>query len=120
MNIGETGGKGESLVASFLRKNGCAVIKRNYSCRFGEIDIISETDEYIIFTEVKTRAEDSLVAIEDAVSQAKTARLRATAQSFLAKYETKLKPRFDAALVTVYKRDDGTDGYKLKYIKNAF
>ena len=60
MNIGKTGEKGESLVAGFMRKNGCTVIKRNYQCRFGEIDIIAEKGEYIIFTEVKTRREGSM------------------------------------------------------------
>ena len=47
---------------SFMRKNGCTVIKRNYQCRFGEIDIIAEKGEYIIFTEVKTRREGGMVS----------------------------------------------------------
>ena len=98
MNIGKTGEKGESLVAGFMRKNGCTVIKRNYQCRFGEIDIIAEKGEYIIFTEVKTRREGGMVSPAESVNQ----------------------PRFDVAEVTVYKRRDGSDGYKLNYIKNAF
>ena len=48
MNIGKTGGTGEYLTAEFLRKNGYTVVKRNYHCRYGEIDIIAETKEYII------------------------------------------------------------------------
>ena len=120
MNIGKTGGMGESLTADFLRKNGFVIVKRNYHCRFGEIDIIAENKEYIIFTEVKTRREDSLVSPAEAVDARKQRRIILTAEDFLSKYETELQPRFDVAEVTVFKRSDGTDGYKLHYIKNAF
>lgn len=120
MNIGKTGGKGEQLTAEFLIKNGVSVIKRNYQCRFGEIDIISETNEYIIFTEVKTRRENSLVSIYDSVDNKKRQRITLTAEDFLSKYQTDLQPRFDVALVTVFKKKDGSEGYKLEYIKNAF
>ena len=94
MNIGKTGGIGESLTAEFLRKNG--------------------------FTEVKTRRELSLVSPAEAVDTHKQRRIILTAEDFLSKYETELQPRFDVAEVTVYKKNDGTDGYKLHYIKNAF
>lgn len=120
MNRGETGKKGEQLTAEYLIKNGCAVVKRNYRSRFGEIDIISQTNEYIIFTEVKTRKDASAVSPAEAVDIHKQKRIILTAQDYLSKYETELQPRFDVAEVTVYKRKDGSDGYKLNYIKNAF
>lgn len=120
MNIGKTGGTGERLTAEFLHKNGFSIIKRNYHCRYGEIDIIAENKEYIIFTEVKTRREDSLVSPAEAVDFRKQQRIILTAEDFLTKYETALQPRFDVAEVTVYSKKDGSDGYKLHYIKNAF
>lgn len=120
MNIGSTGGTGERLTAEFLRKNGFSIIKRNYHCRYGEIDIIAENKEYIIFTEVKTRREDCLVSPAEAVDFRKQQRIILTAEDFLSKYETALQPRFDVAEVTVYRKKDGSDGYKLRYIKNAF
>ena len=43
MNIGKTGEKGERLTADYMRKKGLTVIKRNYQCRYGEIDIIAES-----------------------------------------------------------------------------
>ena len=120
MNRGKTGERGESLVADFMRKNGCTVIKRNYQCRFGEIDIIAETKEYIIFTEVKTRAEGSLISPAEAVDVHKRRRLILTAEDFLSKFATDLQPRFDVAEVTYKTRKDGSTGYSLNYIKNAF
>ena len=47
MNIGATGKSGEDRVVSFLRKQGWGVVKRNYQCRFGEIDIIAEKEKLL-------------------------------------------------------------------------
>ena len=120
MNLGETGKKGEALVAAFLQKHGCSLLKRNYVCRFGEIDIIARKDDYILFVEVKTRAENALIKAAEAVDSRKQQRLILAAQDYIVKTETELQPRFDVAEVTVFKKADGNEGYNLNYIKNAF
>ncbi len=120
MNLGQTGKSGEDKVASFLRKRGWTLIKRNYSCRFGEIDIIAQNSEYIIFVEVKTRGENSLFSPAEAVDARKQQRIMLTAQDFLSKRFTELQPRFDVAEVTVGQKPDGQQSYNLKYIENAF
>lgn len=120
MNSTEVGKRGEQLIAEYLMKSGFAVIKRNYHSRYGEIDIISANTEYIVFTEVKTRREGSAVTPAESVDIHKQKRIILTAEDFLSKTETELQPRFDVAEVTVYRRRDGSDGFKLHYIKNAF
>lgn len=119
MNIGRIGKSGEDKTAAFLRKCGWNVIKRNYQCRFGEIDIIAENREYIIFVEVKTRGENSMFSPAEAVTAAKQERIMLTAQDFLRKYETVLQPRFDVAEVIVSKVGNA-EKYSLNYIENAF
>ena len=64
MNIGATGKNGEDRVADFLIKQGAAVIYRNFVCKKGEIDIIAEESEYIVFVEVKTRKENSIIPFD--------------------------------------------------------
>lgn len=121
MNLGVTGKKGEDMVASFLRKNGCTIIKRNYSCRFGEIDIIAKKGEILLFVEVKTRQQNSLVSPREAVDGYKQNRMTLAAEDYMVKTETyDLQPRFDVAEVTVCKKENDQTGYKLNYIKNAF
>jgi len=120
MNIGVTGKSGEDRVAAFLRKRGFSVIKRNYQCRFGEIDIIAETDEYIIFVEVKTRKQNSLVSAAEAVDARKQQKIMLTAQDYISKTFCQLQPRFDVAEVTVTENSDGSKKYSLNYIENAF
>lgn len=115
MNIGPIGAKGESMVARFLANSGYTVVCRNYQCRFGEIDIVAEKDDLIVFVEVKTRIENSAVPIEEAVDAFKKKRLILTAEDFIIKSHSQKQPRFDVALVTKKK----TGGYTLKYIENA-
>ncbi len=115
MNIGKTGEIGENKVASFLRKNNFSIVKRNYVCKYGEIDIIAENDEYILFVEVKTRKQDSLVSGSEAVDVFKQNRIMLTAEDYIVKTRCELQPRFDVAEVTVIEGK-----YKLRYIENAF
>ena len=111
---------GEDLVAEYLRQNGYIIVKRNWRDRFGEIDVIAEDREHILFVEVKTRMDNSLVSGAEAVNRKKTERIRKTADSFLRRLKRELTPRFDVAEVTVYLREDSTVGYKLNYIPSAF
>lgn len=120
MNLGSIGKKGEDMVAAFLRKQGCTLLKRNYSCRFGEIDIIAQKGGLLLFVEVKTRDENALVKAAEAVDGRKQARIISAAQDYIVKTENELQPRFDVAEVTVFRKPDGKMGYNLNYIKNAF
>ena len=120
MNIGKTGLEGEKRVANYLRNKGFSVIKQNYVCKYGEIDIIAQNNEYILFVEVKTRKQNSLVSGIESVDAFKQNRILKTAQDFLTKTECELQPRFDVAEVTVFEKQDGSTGYKLHYITNAF
>ena len=54
MNI-NLGRWGEKKAVLYLTGKGYSILECNYRCRFGEIDIIAEKDEVIIFVEVKTR-----------------------------------------------------------------
>ena len=117
MNLGVLGKKGEDMVAKFLIKKGYTLLKRNYVCRFGEIDIIAEKSNVIVFVEVKTRKENSLVKPMEAVDSKKQRRMTLTAEDYITKTHTdNLQPRFDVAEVTVTKENK----YRLNYIKNAF
>ncbi len=120
MNIGKIGLEGEKRVAEFLRQNSFNVIKRNYQCRYGEIDIIAESDEYILFVEVKTRKENALISGMEAVDGRKQQRILLAAQDYITKTLCEKQPRFDVAEVTVFEKSDNTLGFNLKYIENAF
>ncbi len=50
----KTGLVGEVFAKTFLMKHGFSIIETNFSCRFGEIDIIAQKNEQIYFVEVKS------------------------------------------------------------------
>ncbi len=86
--------------AKFLRKKRHKIIEKNYSCRFGEIDLITETGEFLVFVEVKLRKDDSHGQAREFVTAAKQERLRKTALVYLAEHPTQRQPRFD--VVEIY------------------
>lgn len=56
------GNKSEDLVVRWLAGKGYRVISRNFSCRFGEIDIIAVKARVLYFVEVRSRRSVSDVA----------------------------------------------------------
>lgn len=114
-----TGERGETLVAEYLRQRGFIITERNYHSRYGEIDIIAESREYILFVEVKTRKVGSLASPREAVDYHKRKKIALTASVYLSKAETELQPRFDVAEV-VFSGAEGREEYKINYIENAF
>ena len=66
--VQNTGRTGEEYTAQWLREQGFSIIAQNYHSRYGEIDIIAEDGEYIVFTEVKVRRRGSMVSPLEAVT----------------------------------------------------
>ena len=116
MDKKELGNKGESFAAEYYRKLGYSITARNYSCRGGEIDIIAEDDEYIVFVEVKTRSENALYQPCEAVDFNKQKRLTIAATKYLAETGSEKQPQFD--VFEAYT----TNGriFKIRRIENAF
>jgi putative endonuclease len=48
------GFRGEQVARDYLVKHGYQIIEKNFSCRFGEIDIIAEKGHIVHFFEVKS------------------------------------------------------------------
>lgn len=113
------GKKGEDITADFLKKHGFIIFKRNYHSRFGEIDIVAEKDDLLVFVEVKTRVQDNMVSPAQAVDFHKRERMRLTAKTFLNKTFIDYKCRYDVSEITV-RMENGEYKYSLNYIKNAF
>ena len=97
------GALGEDAVCAELERRGHRILARNYRRRSGEIDIISETGEYIVFTEVKARKAGSMVSGLEAVDFAKKKKIIMTADSYLTENPCDLYVRYDIAEVRLTK-----------------
>ncbi len=94
---------GEALAMEYLRKKRYRPVAANWRCRFGEIDLIVQNRRYLVFVEVKLRKNADFAQAAEFVDRRKQARLRATAELYLAEHETSLQPRFD--VIEIYAPD---------------
>jgi Holliday junction resolvase-like predicted endonuclease len=65
--IGETG---ENIAVKFLMKHGFSILDRNYTKKWGEIDIVAEKDKKIYFVEVKSVSRSNLDTVSTAGAKA--------------------------------------------------
>ncbi len=106
------GNYGEQLVANQLEREGYTIQARNYTKRYGEVDIIASKKDVIAFVEVKNRF-NPLFDMTELIPRSKQRKLAAVAKAFLAHYHTtEVTCRFDVALVT--------RSQEISYIENAF
>ena len=113
------GNRGEAAVAEWLRKRRCRLLASQYSCRFGEIDLIAEKGGYLSFTEVKLRRDDRVAQAREFVDRRKQERLRTTAELYLAEHPGTLQPRFDVMEIYAPEGID-TKRPKIIFLENAF
>lgn len=101
---------GENIAVKFLVKHGFAVLERNYTKKWGEIDIVAQKDSKIYFTEVKSiNADPNVNSViidggyrpEDNMHPRKLQRLARVIQTYL--ISTKLDEReWQVDLLVVY------------------
>lgn len=119
MNTKLTGRWGEQTAADYLKKKKYHIVGMNYSCRFGEVDLIAENREYIVFAEVKLRKSDGFAQAKEFVTRSKQEKIIKTASLWLSQNETYKQPRFD--VIEIY-APEGTNSksVKINHIENAF
>ena len=109
-----TGAQAEQVAAQYLLQQGLKLLHANYSCRFGEIDLILQDGDTYVFAEVRLRNSAAFGGAAASIDARKQAKLTRTAQHFLATLKRIPPCRFDAILM------QSTDIKKIEWIKNAF
>jgi putative endonuclease len=82
----QLGAMGEALAVDHLTRMGLRILRRNWRCRYGELDVIAcdEATRTVVFVEVKTRTGDGYGGLPHAVTPRKVGRLRRLAGLWLA------------------------------------
>lgn len=80
------GNAGETLAEEILKSKGYYIIKRNFSCPYGEVDIIAVKNKVIAFVEVKTRTSSYYGSPAEAVDLKKQRHIKNAAKYFLSRY----------------------------------
>ncbi len=109
------GKTGEEIGTKYLIKNGYRIIIRNFRCRQGEIDIIAQDKNEIVFIEVKTRKNTNYGYPIDAVDKRKQKHILNASKYYI--YINKLEKRnirFD--VIEIYKKEK----FYINHIKNIY
>ncbi len=77
------GRKGEQMAAATLHERGYHILEHNFRCRYGEIDLIAEEGDDLVFVEVKTRRGVAFGRPEEAVHLTKRRKLAQVASYYL-------------------------------------
>lgn len=110
-----TGSLGEGLAIQYLEKKQYEILETNFVTKVGEIDIIAQHREIIVFIEVKARKDLSYGNPYEAVSQMKQKKIIKTALLYTKMKKIKdIQFRFDIIEVYLNKRD------RINHIENAF
>ena len=84
----EVGATGEEIAASFLVKKAYRILEKNYSTKFGEIDLIcshstSSGHEVLCFVEVKLKRGDFFGTPEEMIGTTKLGKVQRMAEFYL-------------------------------------
>ena len=93
------GKNAEDIACKYLKNKKYKIKSRNYTIKLGEIDIIAENKDFIVFIEVKYRSSDAFGRPCEAVDSKKQYKIRRIAEQYILKHKINLIPRFDVVEV---------------------
>ena len=93
------GAQAELAAAQYLQRRGLQLVMQNYRCRFGEIDLILEHGDTLVFAEVRLRNNKNFGGAAASIDIHKQRKLICSAQHYLTKLARIPPCRFDAVLM---------------------
>ena len=117
VNSADSGAWAEGVALRHLEHCGLALITRNYRCRLGELDLIMEHGQMLVFVEVRLRNNRTYGDGLESVTYAKQRKLARAAGVFLMRNPRYRKRRCRFDVVSVSKQNDRAN---CEWIRNAF
>ncbi len=112
----ERGRAGEEAALRAYERRGFHAVARNWRCAIGELDLVVERGDLLVFSEVKTRTGAGFGGGYEAVTHEKRRKLRRLAEVFLlAERPAHDRLRFDVASVWLSQR-----GPEVEIFEDAF
>lgn len=110
------GQQAENVAQNYLEKNGLKLIKANYNCKIGEIDLIMEEGVTCVFIEVRYRKEEDYGDAIASITPSKRRKIVGAAKWYLQEENLydKVSCRFDVIAVP------GDLKQEIVWIKDAF
>ena len=113
----QKGDTGEEAAVQFLEQKGWRIADRNWRCKYGELDIVAwDTDDTLVFIEVKTRSSEQFGGPEAALNFRKRTRIIRSAVTYMESTGYEWKVRFD--VMAVIHREGAVR--QIRHIEDAF
>ncbi len=113
------GQEGEKAAVKFLKKRGYRIVEKNYRHKAGEIDIIAEHGQVLVFVEVKSRAGAELGEPLEAITPHKQRKIGQVARGFLTQHKIEKRDcRFD--VVGIQGDPNQAKRWDIELIQDAF
>jgi len=109
------GKKGEKIAESYLLKNSYNIYEKNWWYLKGEIDIIAQKGDFIVFVEVKTRSTSDYGSPESFVSSKQQKMIINAAQEYIVRNNHDYEARFDIISIILI-----GNNYEIDHIEDAF
>lgn len=95
------GSSGEEFAARYLEAHGFRLVDRNARTPVGELDLVCERGNEVVFVEVKTRASSAFGYPEESVTRTKQQHLVRAAHAYMAAHRSLLGRRFRIDVVAI-------------------
>ncbi|CAH0993153.1 hypothetical protein SIN8267_03293 [Sinobacterium norvegicum] len=108
----------EALAEHYLLARGLTLLDRNYACRSGEIDLIMQHQQTVVFIEVRFRKTSTFGSGLESVSSKKQIKLIKTANNYLLKHKhtNNISYRFDIVSMS---KDNDCQAITYDWVQNA-
>lgn len=108
--------EGEAVARRFLEDLGFRIVEKNFRCPLGEIDLIAEEGDVLVFVEVKTRRSARFGTPAEAVHARKQRQILRVAEAYMR--ERRLRGPCRVDVVGVEFPGQGTEA-RVELIRNA-
>jgi putative endonuclease len=109
------GADAEAVAAGFLQQRGLRILHRNFRVHVGEIDLVAEDRDTLVFVEVRSRTSRAYGGAAASITARKQARIVRAAQFFLATTGADRPCRFDCVLL-----EGRSPDVRIEWIRDAF
>lgn len=111
MNRREYGKRWEEVALKYLQKQGYKILSQNFQIRGGEIDIVAQNGQYLVFIEVRYRSDVFYGTPSETVNKKKKLALKKAIKVYIHQnYLYDLQPRVDFIGI-----EPKGEGYQLKH-----
>jgi putative endonuclease len=106
---------GEEIAQRYLEEQNFRSLEQNWHCRYGELDLIMQEEDELVFVEVKTRRNNHVGYPEEMIDRGKVERLKKSAEQYIEQYDKQeMFWRFDIVAIS-----GDTQNYQVHHIRDA-